>query len=53
MSYGTSVTQCPKCNAVGTYKVTTQNGSQIVHCNSCRKTFSAEVKQGVFTGRNR
>lgn len=53
MSNTTSVTQCPKCNAVGTFKVTMQNGSQVVPCRSCLKSFYAEVKQGVFTGRNR
>lgn len=53
MSYETSVTQCPKCRAVGTYKITMQNGAQVVPCNNCRKSFHAEVKQRVFTGRNR
>jgi transcription elongation factor Elf1 len=53
MPNGSGATQCPKCGAVGTYKITMQNGGQVISCNSCRKNFTAEVKQGVFTGRNR
>jgi hypothetical protein len=30
-----------------------QQGGQVISCNSCRKKFTAEVKQGQFTGRNR
>ena len=53
MSYGSGVTQCPKCGTVGTYRITMQNGGQVIACNGCRKNFTAEVKQGTFTGRNR
>jgi transposase-like protein len=53
MSYGTGSTQCPKCGAVGTYKITLTNGGQVITCNSCKKNFTAEVKQQQFTGRNR
>jgi len=53
MTNETGPTQCPKCNAVGTYKITMQNGGQVISCNRCRKNFTAEVKQGAFTGRNR
>ncbi len=53
MSNGTGVTQCPKCGAVGTFKITLSNGGQVVNCNSCRKSFTAQVKQQQFTGKNR
>jgi transcription elongation factor Elf1 len=53
MSYGNGATQCPHCGAVGTYRITMQQGGQVIPCNSCRKNFTAEVKQGQFTGRNR
>lgn len=53
MSYGSGSTQCPHCGKVGAYKVTMQNGGQVVSCSSCRKNFTAEVKQAQFTGRNR
>ena len=45
MSYGTGVTHCPKCGAVGTYQITLTNGGQVLTCNRCRKIFTAEVKQ--------
>jgi len=53
MAYGTGVTQCPKCGAVGTYQITMQQGGQVISCDSCRKNFHAEVRQGQFTGPNR
>lgn len=53
MSYGTGTTQCPKCGAVGTYKITMQQGGQVIACNSCRKNFTAQVDHGQFTGKNR
>jgi len=53
MSYNVSVTQCPKCHSVGTYQVNLQNGTQILYCNRCLKNFHADVKQAMFTGRNR
>lgn len=46
-------TQCPKCASLGTYPIRMQNGDQVIACNNCRKNFTAEVKQGQFTGRNR
>ena len=51
--YGTGSTQCPKCGAVGAFKITLTNGGQVVTCRSCHKTFTAEVKQQQFTGNNR
>ena len=53
MTDSNGVTQCPKCGAVGTYRITMQNGSQVICCNSCRKNFHAHVHHGQFTGKNR
>jgi hypothetical protein len=53
MSNKTGVTQCPKCGSVGTYPIRLQDGGQVICCVNCRKNFTAEVRQGVFTGRNR
>ena len=30
MAYGTGVTQCPHCGSVGTYKITMQQGGQVI-----------------------
>jgi len=47
MSNGSGATQCPKCGAVGTYRITMQNGgpshlvqqlSQEFHCRSATGT---------------
>lgn len=48
----TGVTQCPKCGAVGTYKITLSNGTIGLSCTKCRKSFRAEVRLSQFTGRN-
>jgi len=53
MAHGSGSTQCPKCGAVGTYTIRLENGGQVICCNNCRKNFTAEVRHGQFTGRNR
>ena len=53
MADGTGVVGCPHCGTVGTYKITMQNGGQVVTCVKCHKNMTAEVKQGQFTGRAR
>ena len=53
MAYGTGVTQCPHCGCVGTYIITMHQGGQVISCEQCRKNFTAEVKQGQFTGKGR
>lgn len=53
MTFQSGSTQCPKCGAVGTFKITLTNGGQVMTCRACHKTFTAEVKQGELTGKNR
>jgi transposase-like protein len=53
MSSTTGVTQCPQCGTVHTYRITMQNGSQVLSCQKCHKNFSAQVQHGQFTGKNR
>ncbi|TWU49260.1 hypothetical protein Poly59_38740 [Rubripirellula reticaptiva] len=53
MAHETDASQCPKCGAVSTYTITMQNGGRLISCSSCRKNFTSEVKQALFTGKNR
>jgi transcription elongation factor Elf1 len=53
MSDGSGSTQCPHCGAVGTYKITIQQGGQVISCNNCRKNFTAQVDHAKFIGKNR
>ena len=49
----TGSTQCPKCGRSNTANITLNNGGQVITCGGCHKNFTAEVKQGSFTGKNR
>lgn len=53
MTNPTGVTQCPRCGTVGTYRITMQNGGQVLPCQKCHRTFTAQVQHGQFTGKNR
>lgn len=54
MTFQSGSTQCPKCGAVGTFTINMRgSGSIVLSCRACHKNFSAEVKQGEFTGKNR
>jgi transposase-like protein len=53
MNKGSGSTQCPKCGRVATYAITMVDGGQALTCKQCHKGFTAEVRNGEFTGRNR
>jgi len=53
MAYGSGTTQCPHCGAIGNYPITMSSGGQVISCQKCHKNFTAQVKNGQFTGQSR
>ena len=43
---GPATVSCPKCGSGGTYKPNTSNGATVATCNSCRKNFRIEIRDG-------